>query len=218
MLDLGCGTAGFLAAMSDTGAALVGVDIALRWLVVARRRLEELGVSGVRLVCACADHLPLADHCCDWIVAENLLEHVSDSEALLGEVYRVARPGGRFMARTVNRYVLGPEPHVDVWGVGFLPRRWMDGFVRWRRGVPYDKIHLRSYMEFRRQLRQIGGGHLRLRFPRLEPGDFRHQSPARRLLLEGYRRLGSRARFMRPLLALFGPFLDLVGKPGALQR
>jgi hypothetical protein len=35
----------------------VGVDVALRWLMVGQKRLQEAGVSAT-LVCASARHLP----------------------------------------------------------------------------------------------------------------------------------------------------------------
>src|SRR5204862_273742 len=44
ILDVGCGTGGLVAAARSRGAIAVGVDTALRWLVIARRFLEELGV------------------------------------------------------------------------------------------------------------------------------------------------------------------------------
>lgn len=41
-LEVGCGTGGFLAAAQERFGALVGADIALRWLVVAKKRPQGI--------------------------------------------------------------------------------------------------------------------------------------------------------------------------------
>lgn len=212
LLDLGCGSAGLVAAVAG-GAGVVGVDVALRWLVIGRRRLEEAGLGGARLVCACADHLPFAAGCFDWLVAENLLEHLADAEAALAEALRVARPGARFHARTVNRYLLAREPHVGLWGVGFLPRRWMDPYVRWRRGLPYDRIHLRSAGELRRLARRAGADGLRVQPPLVDDADVSHLGPTQRRWLRAYGRLG--ALLPGRLLTPLAPWLDVAGRLAA---
>ena len=53
LLEIGCGTAPLLVAARSRFAKLVGVDIAFRWLVVAKKRLAEVGME-IPLICACA--------------------------------------------------------------------------------------------------------------------------------------------------------------------
>jgi hypothetical protein len=79
LLDLGCGTGSFLAAVGGEGRPIWGIDIALRWLLVARKRLDEEGLSHVRLVCGCAERLPFLDRRFAGIVAGDVIEHVADS-------------------------------------------------------------------------------------------------------------------------------------------
>ncbi len=211
LLDLGCGTGGLLAALDGDA---VGVDIALRWLVVARRRLDELGCAA-RLVCACADYLPFRDAQFDVITAENLIEHMPDAVRLLAEIARVGRPGAFVMGRAVNRFAIGPEPHVGVWGVGFLPRRWMNAYVQWRRGLPYEHIYLRSVFELRRAAQVDKLRNVHIQYPLLLWEDYQHQPSARRRLFTWYARLGESLPPLRPVLTLFGPYLDFVGRIGA---
>jgi ubiquinone/menaquinone biosynthesis C-methylase UbiE/uncharacterized protein YbaR (Trm112 family) len=212
-LDLGCGTGGFLAAALSEGLEAVGVDIAFRWLVVGRQRLREMGLDDSQLVCACADSLPFPDDRFDLIVAENLIEHTEDARGVLSEVKRVLRPSGAFMARTVNRFALAPEPHVGVWGVGYLPRRWMDRYVRLVKHIPYEHIYLRSYLDLRRVVHSAGLTGVALVYPHMTEEDYAHHTPARRALFHIYIRLGELFPFLRPALTLFGPFLDLVTQP-----
>lgn len=212
ILDLGCGTGGFLRAAAAAGALPVGVDVALRWLVIARRGLEEAGRGDVLLLCACAEALPLSGAVFDLVAAENLLEHAREPGRVLSEARRVLRPGGAFAARAVNRYAPGPEPHVGVWFLGFLPRRAMDRWVRLRRGIPYRHVRLPSLRELRRLVSAGGHRGWRVRRPLLVAADLAHQSSGRRRLLAFYARLGELLPPLRPLLARFGPYLDVVGR------
>jgi hypothetical protein len=96
---------------------------------------------------------------------------------------------------------------------GYLPRPLQDPYVRWRRGIPYRKIHLSSYGSLSRLLRKIGHSDLEVRAPRLTDADLAWRPPRERKLLELYRRLLSK-RALHPLLARVGPFLDLAGPAG----
>jgi SAM-dependent methyltransferase len=213
LLDAGCGSAGFLAVARRRGfGPIFGIDIALRWLVIARRRLADLGLQDIHFAAGCADHLPFADGRFGLVVAENLLEHTRKRGAVLAELTRVRRRDGSFLARCVNRFALGPEPHVGVWGVGFVPRCWQDRFVRWRRGLPYEHVHLPSWPGLRRDLRRAGQTQLRVRCPELLPLDYEHRRPCERWLFALYGRLARALPAARPLLLLVGPYLDVVSE------
>src|SRR5262249_44710136 len=170
-LDLGCGSGSFLAAVGREAPEVCGVDIALRWLVVARKRLDEEGLGHVPLVCACAEELPVSRSTFGRIVAGDLIEHVGDQAATLAEAHRVLRPGGRLFLASPNRFSLSPEPHVGVWGVGFLPRRWMSAYVRWTRSIDFHDVHTLSYGEWRRLLAASPFGAGRVEAPPLPPDD-----------------------------------------------
>lgn len=153
MLELGCRTGGFLVAAAERFGHVVGIDIAFRWLVVAKKRLEQQGHSG-QLVCCCAQYLPFKDQQFDLVVAGNVIEHSTQQEQLIRDAYRVLRPRGVFFAVTCNRLSLAGEPHVRVWGVGYLPRKWMRPYVRWRKGVEYEHVHLLSAFELVQMIRR----------------------------------------------------------------
>jgi SAM-dependent methyltransferase len=180
LLDLGCGTGSFLAAVGHEVSVAGGVDIALRWLIVARKRLDEEGLGHVPLVCACAEDLPAAGGTFDAIVAGDVIEHVGDQAATLAEAHRVLRPGGRLFLASPNRFSLAPEPHVGVWGVGFLPRSWMAGYVRVVRGVEFRAVRNLGVAEWRALLRAspFGGGWIGV--PPLPRADLAHFGPLKR--------------------------------------
>jgi hypothetical protein len=53
---------------------------------------------------------------------------------------------------TPNRYSLALEPHVRLWGVGFLPRAIARRYVERVRKTPYDHVRLLSSFAIRRLL------------------------------------------------------------------
>ena len=154
-LEIGCGTAALLKEAQHSFRFAVGCDVAFRWLLIARKRLQEAGLEP-NLVCCCADYLPFCDNVFDSVASVSLLEHVPEAGRTIDEMGRITKQDGSVFVWTTNRFSVAPEPHVRVWGVGFLPRRWMPAYVKWRRGMAYEKKHLLSYFELRRLLRKAG--------------------------------------------------------------
>jgi SAM-dependent methyltransferase len=186
LLDLGCGTGSFLAAVGGEVEESWGIDIAMRWLLVARKRLDEEGLGRVGLVCGCAERLPFRERSFRAIVAGDAIEHVGDQAATLAESYRALKPGGRLFLASPNRFSLAPEPHVQVWGVGFLPRSWMGPYVRWRRGLDFRAIRTLGLGEWRHLLARspFGGGEIQV--PGLPDTDLDHFGPFKRKVARAY--------------------------------
>lgn len=155
VLDLGCGSGEAIAALYERGAArVVGVDISLIELVFARKLLAEQGQTAL-LVAGCAEALPFASAAIGLIYSPDVIEHVSDQHRYLQEAYRVLTVGGQILLNSPNRYaVVCPEPHVGLWGLGFLPRAWMDPCCRVLGKGPYIGKRLVSLPELRRLTRE----------------------------------------------------------------
>ncbi len=203
VLEIGSGTGAFLAAASRSFERTVGIDIAMRWLHVSRRRFMDEGLEPPPLVCCCAEHLPFPDGSFDLAVSFATLEFVRDPGRVLGESARVLTPRGSMLLSTVNRYSLAREPHCYLWGVGFLPRRWQSRYVRWRRDIDFEKIRLLSLWE----LDRMASTHFAAR--RFEPADIPDEalaalSRSERRLVSAYRTI-KRMPLLRHLLSWFGP-------------
>lgn len=206
LLDLGTGTGGLLAAAADFSQR-VGVDVALRWLVVARKRLEERGVQA-SLLCACADHLPFAAGAFDCVAGLDLLPHCAHPTAAGAEAARVLTPGGQALFTVANRYSLLPDPHTGLVGAGFLPRAWSARYVAWR-GRRFDpNIHPLGAAAAAR----IARGFFRrveITLPHVGPAERSRLRPPDRRRALIYERL-RRIPLFRPWLRAFGPFFALL--------
>jgi ubiquinone/menaquinone biosynthesis C-methylase UbiE len=206
ILEVGCGTGGLLASAARLGIEIEGVDIALRWLVVARRRLKDLGLP-VSLVAASADRLPYADASFDTVVADSVLEHLDDPASAVLEWARVLRPGGTLLVWSPNRFALTVDPHVRLWGLGWLPRRWMPTYVRLRRGGAWPPRCL-SIGEARRMAVEAGFEEISLEPPIIPEGWANSRSMMQQRLISAYS-LARRINSSRALLRAFGPLWEL---------
>ena len=165
MLDLGCGTGGMTISAIRTYGKVVGVDVALRWLVMGKQRLHEAGIDAP-LICANAESLPFRSEVFDAVIADSVLEHVRDSSRMRDEAIRVIVQNGAWFFVTNNRFSILPEPHVRLWGFGLLPRPMMER-VAWKiRGTPYKaRLHSRG------ELRKVFDGYGEVMLPYYDEGE-----------------------------------------------
>jgi ubiquinone/menaquinone biosynthesis C-methylase UbiE/uncharacterized protein YbaR (Trm112 family) len=216
-LDAGCSTGGLVVAAArrrsnrpsnipSAGAlAVTGLDVAFRWLIVGAVRLREAGVEA-RLVCGNAEYLPFASGSFATVTCTDVLEHVADPSLVCVELRRAAVRGGTVYVSTNNRYALAPEPHTNVWGVGWLPRAMQADYVRFACGRAYRNITLRSASELDRWAQNSGFSMCRAR-PACLPGIAQSRSFA--FVQTLYNRFRCVPVFSR-LLRWIGPRLQLL--------
>jgi SAM-dependent methyltransferase len=206
LVEVGCGTAPLLVA-AEKYSPRAGVDIALRWLVVAKKRLQEAGLD-LPLICACAEALPFPPKTFNCAVADSALEHFTDQPKALDQILRVLKDNGRLFVATPNRFSLGPDPQTGIWAGSLLPESWTAAMVRRQGGVP-PKRHLLSAGGLERRLIGAGFQEIRVYPPAIAAEQRAHFSPALRACIALYD-LARQLPGLRALLRLIGPLLHAV--------
>ena len=102
VLEIGCGTGFHLLALAAEYGRGLGVDLSPAMVDVARGRCGP-GQRHVAFAVDAAERLAtLADGSVDVVLAIGALEHMLDQGAVCRSVFRVLKPGGRFICLTLN--------------------------------------------------------------------------------------------------------------------
>ena len=90
-LDLGCGDGQLMQRIAACRATVAGVDSSKEMVAAARRRGAIADVGS-------AEELPYAPETFDAVFSNAVLHWVRDQDAMMVQVKRVLKPGGRFVA------------------------------------------------------------------------------------------------------------------------
>jgi ubiquinone/menaquinone biosynthesis C-methylase UbiE len=128
LLDVGCGPGSITRGLAERLAPgeVVGVDPSEETLEAARRDAAARGLANLRYETASVYALPFPDASFDVAYAHQVLQHLHERDAALGEMLRVLRPGGLVAIRDV-----------DWETAAYWPRDpWIERFVQ---------VHLRTW-------------------------------------------------------------------------
>jgi len=121
VVDLGCGGGFDLALLSwmvGSRGRAIGIDFAPGMIERARRNLALLGLTQADVRETSADDTGLPESSADWVIANGILNLSPDKGAIVREIARILRPGGRFLlAETTLSAPLPPEAinSIDDW-------------------------------------------------------------------------------------------------------
>jgi demethylmenaquinone methyltransferase/2-methoxy-6-polyprenyl-1,4-benzoquinol methylase len=98
-LDLCCGTGDIAFALAQRGAETIGLDFSEKMLEVAQSRLQSSKSKSqdLKFIQGDAEQLPFPDNSFDVVTVGYGLRNLSSWEVGLGEMVRVAKPGGRII-------------------------------------------------------------------------------------------------------------------------
>jgi 2-polyprenyl-3-methyl-5-hydroxy-6-metoxy-1,4-benzoquinol methylase len=134
ILDLGCGAGGVCVSFANRSNRVVGLDLDKKLI-----NLTKINVSdsedyfppggGVSEILSSGINLPFEDETFDLVICNDVIEHLDEQEELIGEIYRVLKPGGYLYLTTPNkRYPI--ESHTGLFGITLLPKPLADVFIR----------------------------------------------------------------------------------------
>jgi SAM-dependent methyltransferase len=134
VLDIGCGLGGLDQVLVSLGAAHVtAVDVVAPLIALARRRIANKPEAD-RIAFEIVEPealLPFPDASFDMVFTKDAWLHVVDKPALLREVHRLLKPGGRLAGAD---WMKGPDPYsADM--IYFIELE----------GIPYHPVTLAEY-------------------------------------------------------------------------
>ena len=99
-----------------------GVDVSEGMLEKARKTAAKLEISNVQFLKGELDALPLEDESVDVVISNCTINHAHDKFAVWEEVYRILKPGGRFVVSDIyavneipDRYRTDPQAVAECW-------------------------------------------------------------------------------------------------------
>ena len=138
-LDVGCGGGILAEEFAGMGFEVTGIDPSEQSLNTARQHAQSRGLS-IQYQEGTGESIPFSDssypvvYCCD------VLEHVRDLPRVIGEIYRVTKPGGVFFFDTLNRTFVSKLAAIKIWqewkSTAFMP----PGLHEWRMFIQPEEL------------------------------------------------------------------------------
>ncbi|HEY5674486.1 MAG TPA: metalloregulator ArsR/SmtB family transcription factor [Malonomonas sp.] len=121
LLEVGVGTGQLLPALAEKGRQVIAVDHSPAMLAAASERLSAGGLESVALQLGQMDALPLPSGSMDVAIMNMALHHAPDPAAVIAELARVLRAGGKLVFSDLQR-------HQNEWVREQLADQWL-GFT-----------------------------------------------------------------------------------------
>lgn len=202
LLDLGAGMGGLSVALlldlGREGLSLQAMDYNPAYCEISRLRAYRHGLD-LPIAVAAGESLPYPDASFDCVVCLDVLEHVADARAVLGEMHRVLKPSGVALTTVPNRHAFR-DPHYHLPAINWLPRPVAERIValagRSKRGAllqdrqQLSDLNTYSWGDFKRLASGLG---FRVRdavYHRIANGEIRRLSGWRRRALGAADKLG----------------------------
>ena len=120
LLDCGCGPGTMTMGLAEVVAPgeVVGIDIESGEIERAKANAQEGGVTNVDWRVASAYEIPFPDASFNAVFSHTLLEHLSEPEKAVREMYRVLKPSGVIGLRDSDwgGYLMAPHyPILEKW-------------------------------------------------------------------------------------------------------
>jgi len=102
IVDVGCGGGLLAEELATLGAHVIGIDPAAASVATATAHARRSGLD-IDYRVGRGEQLPVDDGAADVVCCVDVLEHVDDLDAVIGETARVLKPGGLYLFDTINR-------------------------------------------------------------------------------------------------------------------
>ena len=163
VLDIGCGTGGISVAFAKRGASVFALEPNDTHPLLMDLTIARAAKAGVTLnpLVARGEAVPFGERSFDVVILNDVLEHVQDPRAVMGEAARVLRTDGLMYLSTPNKYSFAQilrEGHSGLFAVTLLPPRLAAFYATRIRKVSdrYTVNRIHSYGAVKRYLNDLG--------------------------------------------------------------
>jgi SAM-dependent methyltransferase len=166
LLDLGCGTGRLLVPFAQRGYQVVGLDLSAPMLAEAAAKARRAGVAIDLVRANLVEPGCLADasfdHAACLFSTLGMVAGADNRQRALAHVFRLLRPGGRFVLHVHNRWFDLWDPQGRRWLLGNLPASLLglapagDRVMPTHQGIAGLTLHLYTRGEAVRCLRRAG--------------------------------------------------------------
>lgn len=119
--DIGCGSGRWAKLAAPKTGKLYAIDPSKAALAVAQKNCA--GIANVEYVNAAVHELPFGDGELDFAYSLGVLHHVPDTEAAIGQVARVLKPGAPFLIYLYYRFDNRSRLFRTIWQITDILRR-----------------------------------------------------------------------------------------------
>ena len=102
VLDVGCGLGTDTSRFASGGAEVTAIDIAPRAIEMARENFKQRGLAGHFEVMD-GEAMGFDDNTFDFVYCHTVLHFTKTPAAMVNEIHRVLKPGGRALMMAINR-------------------------------------------------------------------------------------------------------------------
>jgi arsenite methyltransferase len=113
-VDLGSGRGTDVMRLAEKvkpGGYVYGIDLSDGMIAKAKNTAQKLGISNTEFIHAELEKLPLRDCIADLVISNCTINHASDKQQVWNEVYRILKPGGRFVVSDIYSIEAVPEEY-----------------------------------------------------------------------------------------------------------
>jgi len=111
-VDLGSGRGTDALRLAETvgkDGFVYGIDISEGMIRKAIATSKQLGISNVEFLHSPLEKIGIADNTADLVISNCTINHSSDKQSVWNEVYRILKPGGRFVVSDIYSSEAVPE-------------------------------------------------------------------------------------------------------------
>lgn len=124
-VDLGSGRGNDVIRLAEEvgeSGYVYGIDISEGMIAKAEANLKKFDVNNARILRAELNSLPLDENTVNLVISNCTINHATDKPAVWNEVYRILKPGGRFVVSDIyttspidEKYRNDPEAIAECW-------------------------------------------------------------------------------------------------------